>query len=354
MTDGDLDLKTEVLCLRMAWIGMAAALLFVFFFHMVPALVAGLVVFVILHRMTGLMSGRVLSRGAAKVLAAGLMGFLAALGAAVLLFALFGFASGKLGSLPTVFSKMADIVDRARDQLLSRGMDFPVLERLADESELKGAFSEWLRQHASELTRAGGEAGKFLVHVLMGAAVAILAFFGRPEASEKPASEKPASEKPLSRALMGRISRFSAAFENIVVAQVEISAINTAFTAVYIFLVLPLFGAGLPFSGTLVMVTFVAGLIPVIGNLVSNTAIVVMSLSVSPWTALASLGFLIGIHKLEYLVNARIVGSKIGATAWEILTAIIVFEVAFGVPGVVLAPIIYAYTKTELKELGLI
>lgn len=344
MTDGDLDLKTEVLCLRMAWIGMAAALLFVFFFHMVPALVAGLVVFVILHRMTGLMSGRVLSRGAAKVLAAGLMGFLAALGAAVLLFALFGFASGKLGSLPTVFSKMADIVDRARDQLLSRGMDFPVLERLADESELKGAFSEWLRQHASELTRAGGEAGKFLVHVLMGAAVAILAFFGRPEASEK----------PLSRALMGRISRFSAAFENIVVAQVEISAINTAFTAVYIFLVLPLFGAGLPFSGTLVMVTFVAGLIPVIGNLVSNTAIVVMSLSVSPWTALASLGFLIGIHKLEYLVNARIVGSKIGATAWEILTAIIVFEVAFGVPGVVLAPIIYAYTKTELKELGLI
>ncbi|MCG3192012.1 MAG: hypothetical protein DIJKHBIC_01246 [Thermoanaerobaculia bacterium] len=349
MTDGDLDLKTEVLCLRMAWIGMAAALLFVFFFHMVPALVAGLVVFVILHRMTGLMSGRVLSRGAAKVLAAGLMGLLAALGAAVLLFALFGFASGKLGSLPTVFSKMADIVDRARDQLLSRGMDFPVLERLADESELKGAFSEWLRQHASELTRAGGEAGKFLVHVLMGAAVAILAFFGRPEASEKPASEK-----PLSRALMGRISRFSAAFENIVVAQVEISAINTAFTAVYIFLVLPLFGAGLPFSGTLVMVTFVAGLIPVIGNLVSNTAIVVMSLSVSPWTALASLGFLIGIHKLEYLVNARIVGSKIGATAWEILTAIIVFEVAFGVPGVVLAPIIYAYTKTELKELGLI
>lgn len=344
MTEGVETSRTEQLCRRAAWIGMAVALVFFFWFHMVPALVAGLVVHVILHRMTGLMSGRVLSRGAAKFAAAGLMGTLAAFGAAAVIFVLFGFISGKVGSLPVLFAKMADIVDKAREQLLARGMDLPMLERLADATELKGVFSEWLRQHSSELTRAGGEAGKLLVHVLMGVAVAILAFFG---------SQEP-SERPLSRALLGRLSRFASAFENIVVAQVEISAINTAFTAVYLLAVLPLFGAKLPFSGTLVAVTFVAGLIPVIGNLVSNTAIVVMSLSISPWVALASLGFLVGIHKLEYLVNARIVGSKIGATSWEILATIIVFEVSFGVPGVVLAPIVYAYVKGELRDQGLV
>jgi predicted PurR-regulated permease PerM len=178
----------------------------------------------------------------------------------------------------------------------------------------------------------------------MGVAVTILAFFGF----------QGDPQRPLSRALLGRIERFASAFENVVVAQVEISAINTVLTAGYLLLALPLFGSRLPFSGTLVAVTFLAGLIPVVGNLISNTTIVVMSLSVSPWTALASLGFLVGIHKLEYLINARIVGARIGATAWEILTAIIVFEVAFGVPGVVLAPIIYAYVKNELVEQNLV
>jgi len=39
----------------------------------------------------------------------------------------------------------------------------------------------------------------------------------------------------------------------------------------------------------------------VIGNLISNTMIVVLSLSLSVYTAIASLVFLILIHKLELL-----------------------------------------------------
>jgi predicted PurR-regulated permease PerM len=42
----------------------------------------------------------------------------------------------------------------------------------------------------------------------------------------------------------------------------------------------------------------------------------------------------VAVHKLKYFVNARIVGSRIGAAAWEILLAIPVFEVAFGPAGV--------------------
>ena len=96
--------------------------------------------------------------------------------------------------------------------------------------------------------------------------------------------------------------------------------------------------------------TLVAGLLPVVGNLVSNTAIVVLSFGTAPWLALVSLGFLVGVHKLEYLVNARIVGNRIGAEAWEIFLSIVVLEVAFGVPGVVLAPILYAWAKGELRR----
>ena len=110
----------------------------------------------------------------------------------------------------------------------------------------------------------------------------------------------------------------------------------------------------LPFAKALVAVTFFCGLLPVIGNLISNTVIVVVSLSVSFPVAVGSLAFLVIVHKLEYFLNARIVGGEIKAFAWEILCAMIVFEAAFGLQGLVAAPIFYAYGKSELRQLGFI
>jgi predicted PurR-regulated permease PerM len=95
-------------------------------------------------------------------------------------------------------------------------------------------------------------------------------------------------------------------------------------------------------------------LIPVIGNLGSNAAIVVIALGVSVPAAIASLAYLVVIHKLEYFLNARIVGRQIRAAAWEILVAMLVLEAAFGISGVVVAPILYAYVKGELTDRGLI
>src|SRR5206468_11609048 len=102
------------------------------------------------------------------------------------------------------------------------------------------------------------------------------------------------------------------------------------------------------------LITFICGLMPVLGNLISNTVIVVLSLGISFGTAVASLVFLILIHKLEYLINSRIVGGQTDSQAWEILLAILLGETAFGVGGVVMAPIVYAFLKRELRERQLI
>jgi predicted PurR-regulated permease PerM len=135
---------------------------------------------------------------------------------------------------------------------------------------------------------------------------------------------------------------------------VRISAINTAFTAIYLLVGLRLLmGVELPFAKTLVVITFLAGLLPVVGNLISNTVILVVSLSVSPEAAFASLVFLLVIHKLEYFLNARIVGTHIRASPWELLLAMLVMEAAFGVGGLAVAPVYYAYLKDELASRGL-
>ena len=119
-------------------------------------------------------------------------------------------------------------------------------------------------------------------------------------------------------------------------------------------MLLPLFGIHLPFGTTLVVVTFICGLIPVVGNLISNSVITILSLGISFGTAIASLIFLVLIHKLEYLINSRIVGGETDSQAWEILMAIIIGETAFGAGGVVLGPIIYAFVKRELRERALV
>ena len=92
-----------------------------------------------------------------------------------------------------------------------------------------------------------------------------------------------------------------------------------------------------------------AGLIPVLGNLISNTLVVLVSLSVSPGVAAASLIFLVAIHKLEYFTNARIIGGEVDARAWELLCAMLAMEAVFGVAGLVSAPVAYAWIKAELK-----
>ena len=108
-------------------------------------------------------------------------------------------------------------------------------------------------------------------------------------------------------------------------------------------------GIHLPLIKTMIAITFLVGLLPVIGNLISNTVIVVVSLSQSLGIAIASLAYLIIIHKFEYFLNARIVGGQIRANAWELLIAMLLMEAAFGLAGVVAAPIYYAYIKSELR-----
>jgi hypothetical protein len=56
-------------------------------------------------------------------------------------------------------------------------------------------------------------------------------------------------------------------------------------------------------------------------------------LGISLNVAIISLVFLIVIHKLEYFLNARIVGGQIEASAWELLLAMTAMQAVFGLSG---------------------
>ena len=216
----------------------------------------------------------------------------------------------------------------------------------ADQDGVNTTLAGWVRAHATDLELAGRDAGRALIYAILGMIVgAMVALQG--ELPQAPLG-------PLGVALAARVTNLSSAFRRVVFAQVRISLINTAFTAIYLAVLLPAFGVDLPLKKTLIVITFVAGLLPVVGNLISNSFIVIASLSHSGEVAVVSLAFLVIIHKLEYFLNAKIIGSRIRARAWELLVAILAMEAAFGVAGVIAAPIYYCFVKDELAARGLV
>ncbi|MDP4076551.1 AI-2E family transporter [Acidovorax sp. A1169] len=159
---------------------------------------------------------------------------------------------------------------------------------------------------------------------------------------------------PLAAALQQRITLLGEAFRQIVAAQFWIASFNTLLTALFLLFILPLWGLELPYTPVLITLTFVAGLVPIVGNLLCNAVITIVGLSVSPMAAAACLGFLILIHKAEYVINAKVVGRRTHMGVWELLSVMFVAEAVFGPAGLVAAPLFYAYLKKELVAARLV
>jgi predicted PurR-regulated permease PerM len=314
----------------------AAALVLVIGLHLLPALFAGLLVHVLVHLLAPRVFGLKDRPALARVVVVALLTVIVLALAAILVGAAVAFFRSEGGSLAALLQKMAEIIDGARATMPVWVQDWLP----ADSSALKDMTVSWLREHAAEVKTAGSEVGRALAYALVGMIIGALVAVREVGRIRNPG--------PLAQAVTRCLGLVEDAFRRVVFAQVRISALNTLLSAIYLALVLPALGVHLPLTKTMIALTFVAGLLPIVGNLISNTVIVVISLSYSLPIALGSLLFLMVIHKLEYFINARIVGSQINAAAWELLLAMIVMEAAFGLPGVIAAPVFYAYAKAEL------
>jgi predicted PurR-regulated permease PerM len=139
-----------------------------------------------------------------------------------------------------------------------------------------------------------------------------------------------------------RFRDFYRSFATVMGAQITISLINTVLTSIF------LLAIHLSHAPLLIAVTFLCGLVPVVGNLVSNTVIVFVALTVSLKLAVSALLFLVLIHKLEYFLNSKIIGDRIRNPVWLTLIALIIGERLMGIPGLILAPVVLNYLRVEM------
>lgn len=336
MSPNLLQQRCELASLAVLVLLMLAAL----WLHLLSALFAGMIAFLLIHTLAGLLS-RFVSTQQGKWIAVSLISTLVIASLSGVTLLSLSLLKSEHG-LSALFEQLAHIIEQAGSQLpASLSQTLP-----SGSDALRQWLVDWLHAHASDMQNLGKEAGTFLAHVLVGMIIGSLLAF-------QTVSDT-VLLRPLAAALYQRVLHFQQAFRKVVVAQVQISLLNTTFTAVYLLIALPLAGIHLPFSKTMLLLTFMLGLIPVLGNLLSNAVIITVSTTHSSMTALASLAFLVLIHKGEYFLNARIVGQQIQAKAWELLLAMLVMESLFGIGGVVAAPVYYAVLKGELKQRGLI
>ncbi|HVF70384.1 MAG TPA: AI-2E family transporter [Chthoniobacterales bacterium] len=148
------------------------------------------------------------------------------------------------------------------------------------------------------------------------------------------------------REISQRFTDFYRSFSTVIGAQMTISAINTVLTAIFVF------GVGLPYAPVVVGLTFLCGLFPIVGNVLSNTVIVFLAFLVSGKLAIMALIFLVVIHKLEYLLNSKIIGARIRNPIWLTLIGLIIGEKLMGVPGMILSPIILNYVRVEMSKIA--
>lgn len=222
-----------------------------------------------------------------------------------------------------------------------QGIELP----FTDYASLRQLALTEAREKFANIGRYARDAVFVLVYLVIGIVVAVSLFISaKLGVEDDPHTAHDSLYALTAREIATRFVTFYRSFTIVMGAQILISVINSTLTAVF------LFWAGFPFATVLVACTFLCGLLPIIGNILSNTLITGVAFTISPKMALVALIFLITIHKMEYFLNSKIIGDRIKNPMWLTLLGLLLGEKLMGIPGMILAPIVLHYIKVEASR----
>jgi predicted PurR-regulated permease PerM len=214
-----------------------------------------------------------------------------------------------------------------------------------DYASLRHVALTEVQERFANLGRYARDAVFVMVYLVIGMVVAVSLFISKRLGFEDdPLTARDSLYALTVHEIAVRFITFYRSFTIVMGAQILISIINTALTAVF------LYWGGFKFATILVVCTFLFGLLPIIGNIMSNTLITGMAFTISPKMALIALIFLVTIHKLEYFLNSKIIGDRIRNPMWLTLLGLLLGEKLMGIPGMILAPIVLHYIKVEASQ----
>jgi predicted PurR-regulated permease PerM len=222
------------------------------------------------------------------------------------------------------------------------GIDLP----FTDFASLKQTALDQAREGFAVIGQGARAASVQFVLVVAGLVVALSIFLRSGWTSDDSAPLAPGTlYSTVALQVANRFRLLYESFARVMRAQIAISTINTVLTTAFLIF------RGYPSSGLLALFVFLCGLLPIVGNIISNTLIVVVGFAITPRTGLYALIFLVVIHKLEYFLNSKIVGKQINSPIWLTLIGLVLGEKLMGISGMILAPAILHYIRVETSTI---
>ena len=240
-------------------------------------------------------------------------------------------------ALPTI---LAESIPPLISYAQAHGIELP----FSDLETLKTAVVDTLQDQFLFVGNLSRTATRQLVLVIIAIVVSASLFF-QSAMQFQAALEGPSLFTAVAEQVKIRFRTFYESFERVMGAQLTISGINTILTAIFVTAI------GLKYIPLVIGLTFLCGLLPIVGNLISNSVIVCIAFTESSRAAIAALVFLILLHKLEYFLNSKIIGYRIKNPMWLTLLALVIGERFMGIPGMILAPVVLDYVRTETSRL---
>jgi predicted PurR-regulated permease PerM len=251
---------------------------------------------------------------------------------------LFFFSRQAYITLPKIAERtIPAVVEYAEKQ----GIELP----FADYASLRSVATNEVKDSFANIGRYARSAFFQLALLIIGLVVALSLFLDLRWGADEDTRGAPDSlYATVVHELVVRFETFYLSFSRVIGAQILISTINTVLTAIF------LVWNGFHYATVIIVLTFLCGLLPIIGNIISNTLIVGFGFTISPKMALFALIFLVAIHKLEYFLNSKIIGDRIKNPMWLTLIGIVLGEKLMGIPGMILAPVVLHYIKVEASR----
>jgi len=176
------------------------------------------------------------------------------------------------------------------------------------------------------MAHSAAELGHLVIALLIGLVLAVVYYFDQDKVRAFRDSVEPFS---LLGTLLRWFEHLSEAVSLTVQLQLIVAAANAALTLPVLLLL------GVPHIAPLMLLIFVSGLIPVVGNLVSGLVLSLIAYQTKGWLGVGLfLGLTFILHKLEsYYLNPRLTSRHVKLPGFILVVSLLVWEHLLGIAG---------------------
>ena len=244
--------------------------------------------------------------------------------------------------------KIARIVVDARDNLPKRMAairEHPWYLELQDRLPDSDKLAESAEHYAQSIAKSAATLGHLVLLALIGFVIALIYFLDEPKVR---AFRERIPGHTMTGTLARWIEHLAEAISLTVQIQLIVAASNTVLTLPILLLI------GVPHVPALMVLIFVSGLIPVVGNLLAGSVLVMLAFQVKGWLGVGLFVVLTFVlHKIEaYYLNPRLTARHVQLPGFVLVLSLICFEHLFGFVGLFLSfPFLYVAGKIRAEFL---